>query len=105
MNSPAPVAGPPPTEGLAPPRRWWIWLVLVIVAAGLVVAAWLLMKPDPRRSAPGAVSTAPKAGLTPPAPAAGRGLPGRAACGLPWGQGKPLRARVAGGRGCSAARR
>lgn len=69
MNSPAPVAGPPPTEGLAPSQRWWIWLVLVVVAAGLVVAAWLLMKPDPRRSAPGAVSTAPKAGLTPPAAA------------------------------------
>jgi len=75
MNSPAPVAGPPPTEGLAPSRRWWIWLVLVVVAAGLVVAAWLLMKPDPRRSAPGAVSTAPKAGLTPPAPAAPGTLP------------------------------
>ena len=70
MNSPAPVAGPPPTEGLAPPRRWWIWLVLVVVAAALIAAAWMLMKPDPRRSAPGAVSTAPKAGLTPPAPAA-----------------------------------
>lgn len=75
MNSPAPVAGPPPTEGLAPSRRWWIWLLLVVVAAGLVVAAWLLMKPDPRRSAPGAVSTAPKAGLTPPAPAAPGTLP------------------------------
>ena len=70
MNSPAPVAGPPPTEGLAPSRRWWIWLVLVVVAAALIAAAWMLMKPDPRRSAPGAVSTAPKAGLTPPAPAA-----------------------------------
>jgi len=70
MNSPAPVAGPPPAEGLAPSRRWWIRLVLVIVAAALIVAAWMLMKPDPRRSAPGAVSTAPKAGLTPPAPVA-----------------------------------
>ncbi len=91
MNSPAPVAGPPPTEGLAPPRRWWIWLVLVVVAAALIAAAWMLMKPDPRRSAPGAVSTAPKAGLTPPAPAAP--APGA----VPEGPGGPTGARTDAG--------
>jgi hypothetical protein len=65
MTSPAPAAGPPSSGEAAPPRRWWIWVILVVVAGALIAAAWMLMKPDPRRNAPGAVSSAPKAGQTP----------------------------------------
>ncbi|MBU6189901.1 MAG: DUF3014 domain-containing protein [Betaproteobacteria bacterium] len=73
MNSPAPAAGPPSSGEAAPPRRWWIWVILVVVAGALIAAAWMLMKPDPRRNAPGAVSSAPKAGQTPPSAASGTG--------------------------------
>ncbi len=69
MTLPAPAAGPPSSGEGAPPRRWWIWVILVVVAGALVTAAWMLMKPDPRRNAPGAVSSAPKAGQTPPSAA------------------------------------
>ncbi len=70
MTTPAPTAGTPPSAEAAPSSRWWIWVILVVVAAGLVAAAWMLMKPDPRRGAPGAISSAPKAGATPPVPVA-----------------------------------
>ncbi len=69
MTTPAPTAGTPPSAEAAPSSRWWIWAILVVVAVGLVAAAWMLMKPDPRRSAPGAISSAPKAGAAPPMPA------------------------------------
>lgn len=71
MTTPAPAAGKPAPAEAATPNRWWIWVILVVVAAALVAAAWMLMKPDPRRSAPGAVSSAPKAGTAPPATAGG----------------------------------
>lgn len=73
MTSPAPAAVPPSSGAAAPPRRWWIWIILVLVAGALIAAAWMLMKPDPRRSAPGAVSSAPKAGQTPPSAASATG--------------------------------
>jgi len=80
MTSPAPASATPSPGEAAPPRRWWIWVLLVAVAAALVAAAWMLMKPDPRRGAPGAVSSAPKAGQTPPtAPAAAGSASGTAA--------------------------
>lgn len=69
MNSPDHSPGSSPPGEAASPRRWWIWLVLVLIAAGLIAAAWMLMRPDPRRNAPGAVSKAPPAGMRPATPA------------------------------------
>lgn len=83
MTTPAPAAGTPQAAEAAPASRWWIWAILVVVAVALIAAAWMLMKPDPRRGAPGAVSSAPKAGAAPPAaataPGTSQGAAGNAA--------------------------
>jgi hypothetical protein len=97
MTSPVPAAGPPSSGEAPPPRRWWIWVILVVVAGALIAAAWMLMKPDPRRGAPGAMSSAPKAGQTPaPSAAATGSAPGAAAPGAAESTGTPAPGAAAG---------
>ena len=66
MSDPAPTSKTRPAEEGPGAGRWGLWILLLAIALALVVAAWMLMRPDARRSAPGAISAAPPAGQKPP---------------------------------------
>lgn len=73
MSTPASSAGNPKPEPTPASGRWWVWVILVLIAAALIAAAWMLMRPDPRRGAAGPISSAPPAGIKPTTPAAPAG--------------------------------
>jgi hypothetical protein len=66
MNTPSPVPRTQSSSTGTPLKRLVLWVLLLLVAVALVAAAWMLMRPDARRAAPGALSAAPPAGLKPP---------------------------------------